>query len=498
MNCDLPASTALVPRAPRRTSLRRASGLPAAAELPPQGNDGETATGSLPGSAVIVLVIMASAILADRAVIGLSTGGRGALGLLTFGAPAIALVAAARYGTARTLGFIRSPVFLLGVAPYLVLTLTLPILGVMFHAYPERTLIALTEATTALSFMVLGAALSRTGLRAWRSWLLAAIVVQLLYGLGQVIYLGRGPGWELFGPFHDWDLSLQSLYGTFVQARGTALYFNPNELGLWAGVAAILAWMILTPRLRAVGVTLALLTLLISQSRGASVALLAAAIVGVFLAIVRGRMSTAGAARAALSVGLAIAVAVVVVIALEPSRGLVDRFGALFAVWSDGPRADPNLAGRLDYWASVLDLSVRYPWGTWGPPELLLGSAVDSSWFRVFAQGSVVYVGALALLLVAPFVLRATRFGGALMLIAVLIAVAGLTQTPPGYPVIYLFWALLGAGLQSSVSDRATASVRPARAVGRGAHRGPAYDHRTLPPRRPGLWAPSPRGSDPA
>jgi Homeodomain-like domain len=44
------------------------------------------------------------------------------------------------------------------------------------------------------------------------------------------------------------------------------------------------------------------------------------------------------AARAALSVGLAVAVAVTVVVAIEPSRGLVDRFGALLAVLAQGPR----------------------------------------------------------------------------------------------------------------------------------------------------------------
>jgi hypothetical protein len=37
------------------------------------------------------------------------------------------------------------------------------------------------------------------------------------------------------------------------------------------------------------------------------------------------------------------------------------------------------------------------------------------------------------------------------VLTAVLVAVAGLTQTPLDYPVICLFWVLLGAGLQSSV-----------------------------------------------
>lgn len=438
-----------------RHDLRGAAGAVVSApgrwqSVPAVHDAGHAAPVTRPGWTVIIVFVIACAVVADRAVIGVSTGGRGALGLLTFVAPAVAMAVIARYGTARTLGFVRSPVFVLAVAPYLVLTFVLPVLGIMFHGYPERTLIAVNEATTAFSFLVLGAAVATTGLLQWRPWIALAIVLQLLYALGQVVYLARGPGWELFGPFHDWDLSLQVFYGTLVQARSTGLYFNPNELGLWAGVAAILAWIILGPRLRIVGVTLAVLTLLVSQSRGASVALVAAVAVGAVLSVVRGRASASGMARAALSVGLAAAVAVTVVVVFEPARGLVDRFGALLAVWAQGPRADANLAGRLDYWASVLDLNVLFPWGTWGPPELLLGSAVDSSWFRVFAQGSMLYVAAFVLLLVAPFGVRSTKFGDALVLLAVLMAVAGLTQTPLGYPAAFLYWGLLGASLQSS------------------------------------------------
>jgi len=402
---------------------------------------------------VIVVFVVACAVIADRAVVGVSTGGRGALSLLIFVAPAMALGAIAHYGTARTLSFLRSRVFLIGVAPYLALTLVLPFLGVMFNRYPERTLISITEATTALSFLVLGAAASTAPLRQWRPWLVLAIVVQLVYAAGQLAYLGRAPGWEVFGPFHAWDLSLQGLYGTFVQARATGLYFNPNELGLWAGAAAILAWVIVTPRWRLGVVLLAVGTLVLSQSRGATVALVAAAAVGAAMAILGGRASASGAARTAISLGLATAVAVIVVVALQPSQGLIDRFSALAAVWTQGPRADANLAGRLDYWSSVIALNAVYPWGTLGPPEMLLGTAVDSSWFRVFAQGSVVYVGTMILLLISPFAIRATKFGEALIMMTVLIAVAGLTQTPLNYPVVFLCWALLGAALQSSVIE---------------------------------------------
>ena len=53
-------------------------------------------------------------------------------------------------------------------------------------------------------------------------------------------------GWELFAPFHQWDIAGQDLT-TFVQARSSGFYGNPNELGFWAGAAAIVGWTFLPP-----------------------------------------------------------------------------------------------------------------------------------------------------------------------------------------------------------------------------------------------------------
>lgn len=430
---------------------RRGGGLPAW-----QLRAGERATAkSAAGVTAIILFVFVWVLADDRAVLTFATGGRGALPLLTFVAPAAAVYAIARHGTAQTLSFVRSPVFLIGVLPYLAFTFILPFLGVMFTRYSERTLVSVAGATTAFSFMVLGAATSTAPLRQWRPWIAGALLLQLAYAAGQASYLNRWPGWELFSPFHSWDLSLEGVYGTLVQARSSGLFFNPNELGLWAGAAAILAWTILTPRWRLAGVALAIATLVLSQSRGATVALVAACCVGIAMAFVRGRVHAPAAARTVIFVGLATALAIIVVLLVEPSDGLVDRFSALAAVVAQGPRADANLAGRLDYWASVVDLNAVYPLGTLGPPEALLGTAVDSTWFRVLAQGSVPYLGALILLLAAPFALHEPKFGDTLIMITVLFAVAGLTQTPFNYPVALLFWALLGAALQMSVTERA-------------------------------------------
>ena len=131
-------------------------------------------------------------------------------------------------------------------------------------------------------------------------------------------------------------------------------------------MAVIIGWSILPSRLRVLGVLLAAGTLLLSQSRGATVALVVAAAVAVALAFALGHVSPARFARAAISlvVVLGIVVAAVVVIGLPTAE--IQRFSSLLAVLSQGPQADANLAGRLDYWQAVTALNAFYPWGTLG------------------------------------------------------------------------------------------------------------------------------------
>jgi hypothetical protein len=344
----------------------------------------------------------------------------------------------------------------------------------MFHAYPERTLLSSTDVTTAGAFLVLGAAASMNGGLAGNRWLLVAIAVEFSYAAGQAINWSRGPGWELFAPLADWDRSFAALEGQLGSAgRSTGLFTNPNELGLWACAAAVLSWTLLGGRQRAIGVALALLTLALSQARGPAVGLAAAVFVGAAIGIARGRLATPSGLRAAATLMVTVAT-VVLAIAFQVVDVSLDRFAVLLQVLVEGPQADVNLASRLNLWAGVLVLNTTYPLGTWGSPELVLGAAVDSAWVRAFAQGSVFYVGALAMLVAAAFTLRGGSHGDALRLSVVVLAVAGITQTSFSSPVTPMFWVLLGICLQSSLTVRRSASrasvwapgVRPASAAG--------------------------------
>lgn len=423
----------------------------------PSRSAAEAGPARAPG--LLLAFVFVCAVFAERAQISIATGGRGLLPIVTLIAPVVAVATIARFGHARTLRFLSRPGFVLGVAPFLVLSALLPILGVIVNGYPPRTLLSVTDATTALSFLVIGAALTSARSSSWSRWLLLAIVIQLVYAAGQAVYLLRAPGWELFAPFHQWDVSQQDPL-TFVQARSSGLYFNPNILGLWAALAVTLSATLVSPKLRIPAIALGILTLALSQSRGAMAALLAVVVVAGLGAVVQRRAFSATTGWTILGLVLATMAAVAVAVVIVPETVLEQRFGALLAVWAEGPMADANLAGRLDLWADAVRINVAYPWGTWGSPEMLLRNSVDSAWFRVFAQGSVPYLASLFLLLGTAFAIGRGRHGGALRLVVVLIAVAGLTQTPFGYPVIVLFWVLLGAELQAPFAATAT-SPRP-------------------------------------
>lgn len=370
--------------------------------------------------------------------------------IVTILAPLVAITTVVRLGSPRTLGFLQNSAFVLMVAPFLALMFVLPWFGVFFNGYGVQTLYSLTAVTTWVSFLIIGAAVSGAGARSWSTWLAVAIGLQFLYSVAQAAWLGGGPVADVLRPLIQWDLTVAGddiLFG-----RSSGLYTNPNILGFWAAVATMLALTLVSPAVRPIALVLAILTLVLSQSRGATAALLVAGAIGAVGTLLVGRIPKSQLKSLAWVLLLLLLLAPVVVTIL-PAQSF-GRFEALADVLAQGAGADRNLAGRIDFWVEAADLSRQYPLGTWGPPEAPLGTAIDSEWFSAFAQGSIVLVFAQLLLLLAPVGVGTYQGRHALWLLAIVIAVAGITQTPMSYAPIFLFWALLGSGLQWAVDHR--------------------------------------------
>jgi O-antigen ligase len=386
------------------------------------------------------------AILGDRLL--LPAGGGSMLPLVPLMAAAVAAIAVWRGGP-RTLWFMVAPGFLIGILPYLLLTISLPIAGVVVAGFPDRTMLAILSGVSAFSFLVIGAALSADTGRSCAPWLLIGITLQLAYSIGQAASLGGGVAAELFAPLRAWDLSLVDI-DTYVQARSTGLYLNPNELGFWAALATVLAWTLMRGKARYLGVVLAIATLVLSESRGSIIALVAATAVGSVLAWRRGTLGWHSVRTVGLAVGLIVLI-VVAVFELRPSEPGATRLTAIFGVLTQGAQADSSLSGRIDFWQAVLDFLDTRPFGSLGPPELAIGSAIDNDWFRALARGSVPYLGAMALVVLTPLTVRRGPRREALWLATVVVVVAATSQIPFDYPPIVLFWLLMGTGIQSQV-----------------------------------------------
>jgi len=350
----------------------------------------------------------------------------------------------------RNLAVLTTRGFLLLWGPYLILTFILPVLGVVGGEYPLRGLASVRTPLVAVSAILLGAEIRRSdrrGLAAWSLALLAAALIVAGYALLQQLIvahlLPRGP-WDLL---QAWDLSSQEAYGTgLVLGRNSAFYTNPSILGAWAGIAMLIAVASLQGWRRYTVLGATLMSLLLSQSRGATLGLLAAF---AFLLVPALRHRRAVRPRALMpalgAVAAVITLWAVLAAARAPVSALPDRLISGFGYVLGGQ--DPNAAGRLEFWKAGLALLRTHPFGTLGPPEVLMGTAVDSEWIRALLQGGPILLVALGIALLGGAILsrqpgpeRRTVQG-----MSVFIAVAGLTQIPLEYPPALLFWAMVGA-----------------------------------------------------
>ena len=400
-----------------------------------------------------VVVLLAAAFFAQRVFVTLAVGGDhpAVIELLPI---LMSLVATA--WILRTRGRVLLPFasrgFVMVWGPYLALTILLPILGVAGGGYSVRILAAIQIPIFALGAMVLGAgvrSVTREALAGWGIPLLVAISVVAGYAVLQQLIVGHvlanGPWTSLL----SWDISTQQTYGAdVILGRSSAFYVNPNILGATAGTTLLFGLFAAAGWVRYAIVFASLEALLVSQSRGATAALVASLGVLAVLAWrrheqvrVRDLLPYAGIAA------LALACWVFLVVAGTPADTFIERVGQGVGVVTGG--SDPNLSGRLQFWWDGLTLLASHPLGTWGPPERLLGTAVDSDWVRALLQGSLLYA----------FTLGCALFGGAftpssdrqvqrlLVAVSVFVAVAALTQLPLAYPGAVLYWAVVGAAV---------------------------------------------------
>ena len=404
---------------------------------------------------IVFFIISLYAALCERLFFRVSSGGRGILPVLELVIPLLAAVMLLLEQPGASLQFWKSRRFRLLFAPYLALTLALPFLGVLYHEYPERTIITSLPAFRALAFISFGCWLAGAGEKVRRiagRYLFGLICLE---GLLAATQYGHNHGLISGGLLelqYRWDLTTQFQYSSeyVITGRSIGTFINPNELGFWSAISFWLAVVLLKGRPRLIAGFAALTSLFLSQSRGSLFALTASLLLwGAYLALVRARHLRA--ARDTMLCGLLglILFATLTGVFLQDrlaNSPVLARFGAGIKVLSQGASADENAEGRVQAWKNALVFYSNHLTGTWGEPQMLFGSFMDNDYVRILLQGSPFYLGTFILLLAASVrTLPSARFSGRLIaLLAVVVAVNGMTANPVAYTAMGFFWMLIG------------------------------------------------------
>jgi hypothetical protein len=209
---------------------------------------------------------------------------------------------------------------------------------------------------------------------------------------------------------------------------------------------------------RVTGVMAAIFTLVLSQSRGSLISLLATFAVWLaYVALSRDpRLKKArditylSAICFVLTVGwLGAALSQSDGVAVSDKFSVVDRFERGLDVLTEGAQADSNASARVAAWHLAMAFYTEHPLGTWISPRVKFHLYIDNEYVKTLLQGSVPYVFALLMIIICSTwrIMRPGAVARLTAIIAVTAAVNGMSAYPFSYSAMGLFWIFLGYDL---------------------------------------------------
>jgi hypothetical protein len=432
-------------------------------------------------ASVMVAFTLAYLLFADRLFLRLDTGGRGLLPVLPLLAPVVALLFAIVTGRGRDLRLLGEGRFWLACGLYVFTSVLLPLVAVMDAAYSIRAVFAMVEGATALSMVLIGAAIARAGDRAAQSLRMGIVllsVMQAAYALLQFLQVSALFDSSLGARLLDWDQATQQAYSDayVLYGRSAGLFVNPNALGLWSVLAFWAGAMLTKGRVRLLTIVATLTSLLLSQSRGALAALVgtvllwAALNIGVVLKHQRlGRWALLRAlSLPIIAITFVSAIAAVVERAAEHVdivSAMSARFTSGLATIHSGAAADDNLQARVEVWARAGEFLRDHPAGTFGPPQVIFEHSIDNEYVRTMLQGGLPFglVFILTLVTLILFLKHERPESQFIGFAACAIATCAWTSLPLGSTAMALVWLYVGVELgtrrSARVAERARAAV---------------------------------------
>lgn len=417
--------------------------------------------------AAILPWIAVYSLLGDKMIV--STGVGGGQGLLRFG-PLLSVVvlaamlladAATRQAAVDTLRW-GSPAVL-----FVAFGSVLPFLGIMSDA-PARTITAAIGVLAMGASLVFGVLVARSGADRDRvRYVMLLVVASVAAVAGVLLFLfNRGITLPLAKEINQWGIATAEAYGnTWLLGRTGGLYTSPNIFGTVGGLTLIFAaFGRLTRGQRVSLVVPALAVLFVTQSRSAILAVAVAIAMGALFKERRSEIVQWQTVVTWVLVMVLVVATLAGVSAMFPRylEILTGRITSAAHILTEGPAADRNFAGRVVFWKSAWQLLQERPLGTWGPPELVLGSAVDNDYLRFALQGGILYAGVWILYLVwlmtTGFTHHADRFIGAG---GVYLALTALTQTTSTHVIVIgMFTLFVGMHIEG-IRVRGSTSQTP-------------------------------------
>lgn len=413
-----------------------------------------------------LLLILAfwQTVLDERLVIAMPTGGRGLVSPAKVVEPLISLSLVVIPYRSVLKRMIWNPTVLLTWGPFLILSVVLPVLGILFTGFPIRTLFGSWNALLPLvflSFGCLGAVQGARGKRVAATYFLLAILAQL--GMAVIQTLGQSgalPG--LLQGIYEWDFRFKALHQpkNVILGRATGFYLNPNYLGVWGLMAFWISVVLLKGRMRWVGAVSAFLTILLCQSRGSLAAWLVSSAVyfGVWWFRDAERRQRLKAGLAGVALAIPVMVLLLPGLAASVGEGLrnvpvvghaLERYVSGAKVLSEGAGADVNFRGRTQYWSTVFEFLKQNPFGSLGSPEMVTGVPADNQYVAIVGQGSFYYLAAFGMVCIGGLIWFG-RGGPASRLLGVAtlaMMINGVSAVPFIYSASLNYWILVGLHL---------------------------------------------------
>lgn len=411
----------------------------------------------------------------ERIFLQMSSGGRGILPIMELLVPVIATLILVFETRTHSLIVCSNNQFLFRFGPYIFLTLLLPFLGVFFNDYPARTSLTSLAGFRAIAFVSFGCWIAQSSQSTQdlaKKYLFAAVVVQGLFASSQYLYSNGLISGGIFDAQYKWDITTQSRYSEdyIITGRSTGTFINPNELGFWSAVGFWSSALVLKRWMSVLGCLSALCTLFFSQSRGSLFAITISLIIWVTYTFFSNQRFLNKAKHFSF-VGLIVLLMGLTLGGLIfqdkiSNSSILSRFGNGIKVLSSGASADANAQGRVMAWKLALHFFEKHPEGTWGEPQMRLGSFMDNDYIRILLQGSVVYLSTFIFLLISAFLClkKNSDTGQLLAMISVVLSVNAMSANPLAYTASAIFWMISGLhftqSLKSSVQrERVTESA---------------------------------------